>query len=403
MFLWFAAFLLTAPGLPGSAPPPAEPASVEPASAEPVSAEPVSAEEAVPQLTIERRVVEDDDEEGAPCRDAIEAQNWSEVITLCEALLDIREAALAEMDESSRDWGPTKENVETTRQNVDYAYRMQCEGAAQTQDWSSAIENCGPAAERYPDAFQFHLYLALGHQAAQDTEASVASFRAFLDGVQGNPEMAAQLGQQVAFAQKSLGIALLTTGDRTEAIPVLRDAAAANPGDGELQTRLGFALLEEGDQGGAEAALDAAISLNADNPQVLESIYQQIFRFGANSFNDQDHEAAIGRLTKYLSGQPDGEYATDAHFMVAEIAIRDNENALAMEHYRAFLERAPDDPRAADVNFRVGEYHFQRRECNTAERYYRRYMAQGGRSSQNAAYVEDILLDFEDGICEPGD
>ena len=89
--------------------------------------------------------------------------------------------------------------------------------------------------------------------------------------------------------------------------------------------------------------------------------------------------------------------------MVAEIAIRDNENALAMEHYRAFLERAPSDPRAADVNFRVGEYYFQRRDCNTAERYYRRYMAQGGRSGQNAAYVEDILLDFEDGICEPGD
>lgn len=393
MFLWFAASLLIAPGLSGSAP-----LSVESA---PVETSPV--EEAVPQLTIERRVVEDDDEEGAPCRDAIEAQDWSEVITLCEALLDIREAALAEMDESSRDWAPTKENVETTRQNVDYAYRMQCEGAAQAQDWSNAIENCGPAAERYPDAFQFHLYLALGHQAAQDTEASVASFRAFLGGVQGNPEMAAQLGQQVAFAQKSLGIALLTTGDRVGAIPVLRDAAAANPGDGELQTRLGFALLEEGDQGGAEAALDAAISLNADNPQVLESIYQQIFRFGANSFNDQDHEAAMVRLTKYLSGQPDGEYATDAHFMVAEIAIRDDENALAMEHYRAFLERAPDDPRAADVNFRVGEYYFQRRQCGAAERYYRRYMAQGGRSSQNAAYVEDILLDFEDGICEPGD
>lgn len=383
MFLWFAAFLLTAPGLPGL-----------PGSA-------LASAEAAPQLTIER-VVEDDDEEGAPCRDAIEAQDWGEVITLCEALLDVREAALAEMDESSRDWAPTKDNVETTKQNVDYAYRMLCEGAAQAQDWGSAIANCGPAAERYPEAFQFQLYLALGHQAAQDTEASVASFRAFLDGVQGNPEMAAQLAQQVAFAQKSLGIALLTTGDRAAALPVLRDAAAASPGDPELQTRLGLVLLEEDDEG-ADATLDTAIGLNADNPQVLESIYQEIFRFGANSFNEQEYAAAMARLTKYLSGQPDGEYATDAHFMVAEIAIRDNENALAMEHYRAFLERAPSDPRAADVNFRVGEYYFQRRDCNTAERYYRRYMAQGGRSGQNAAYVEDILLDFEDGICEPGD
>lgn len=384
MFLWFAAFLLTAPGLPGL-----------PGSA-------LASAEAAPQLTIER-VVEDDDEEGAPCRDAIEAQDWGEVITLCEALLDVREAALAEMDESSRDWAPTKDNVETTKQNVDYAYRMLCEGAAQAQDWGSAVANCGPAAERYPDAFQFQLYLALGHQAAQDTEASVESFRAFLDGVQGNPEMAAQLAQQVAFAQKSLGIALLTTGDTAAALPVLRDAAAASPGDPELPTRIGRVLLEGEDWEAGLATLDTAIGLNADNPQVLESIYQWIFRFGANSFNEQEYAAAMAGLTKYLSGQPDGEYATDAHFMVAEIAIRDNENALAMEHYRAFLERAPSDPRAADVNFRVGEYYFQRRDCNTAERYYRRYMAQGGRSGQNAAYVEDILLDFEDGICEPGD
>ncbi len=375
MSLWLVAPVLSALSLPAPVSEPAE-----------------STHGLTPQLTIERRVVQDDDEEGAPCREAREAENWAEVINLCGALMESR-------PEGHEDWG--EEGWETTKQNVDYAYRVQCEAAAQAQDWGGAIANCGPASERYPDAFQFHLYLALAHQSSQDAENAITEFRSFLSGVEGNPEMAAQLGPQVVFARSSLANALLSTGDSEAAIPLLREAAAGDPGNAEVRRNLMLALLEAGDFDGAEAAYQEAIALEPDNAQVSEVFFREVFRQGANSFNAQEYDAATASLTKYLAGLPDGEYATEAHWMVGEVAIRNNENGLALTHYRAFLERAPDDERAATVNYSVGMIYFNRSQCDTAQRYLRRFRRLAPRDP-NGALVDDILLDFEDGICEPG-
>lgn len=325
--------------------------------------------EATPQLTIERRVVEDDDPEGAPCREAIEAQNWGEVITLCEALMENR----PEGDEA---WG--EEGWGTTKQNVDYAYGVQCEAAANAQDWTATISTCGPAAERFPDAVLYLFYLGLAHQNGQDLPNAISAFEAFLGGVEGNAEMAAQLARQVDFARNSVESAQLA-----------------------VQRNLMLDLLREGNFDAAEDAYQKAIAAEPENTQLSEVFFREVFRQGANSFNAQEYGAATASLTKYLAGLPDGPYATEAHWMVAEIAIRDNENSLALTHYRAFLERAPDDERAATVNYSVGMIYFNRSQCDTAQRYLRRFRRLAP-SDPNGALVDDILLDFEDGICEPG-
>ena len=375
MSLWLVAPVLSALSLPA---PVAEPAE--------------STHGLTPQLTIERRVVQDDDEEGAPCREAAEAQNWAEVITLCGALMESR-------GEAHDAWG--EEGWATMKQNVDYAYSVQCEAAAQASDWAGVIANCGPASERNPENFQYHLPLALAHQASQDLPNAITALRAYLSGVEGNSEMAAQLAPRVLLARKRLGFALSQTGDRPGAIAVFQKAATDAPDDAEVRRSLMLALLEAGDFDGAEAAYQEAIALEPDNAQVSEVFFREVFRQGANNFNAQEYGAATASLTKYLAGLPDGEYATEAHWMVGEIAIRNNENGLALTHYRAFLERAPDDERAATVNYSVGMIYFNRSQCDTAQRYLRRFRRLAPRDP-NGALVDDILLDFEDGICEPG-
>ncbi len=326
-------------------------------------------------------------EQDEACEAAIESQVWEDVVEFCEPLL---------LDESHPDWDFFKENVDYAHQTIAYALQTQCVESAQASDWDTTLSACPPTVDAFPDFLAGHLFLGFAHQAKGDAELATGSFENFLAAADANPEMAAQLGEQIALAQKNVAISYLAAGKRVEAIPLLREVAAKDPTDAESSFRLGFALLQEKDTEGAEEAFSTVIALDPDIPQLPQVLHLA----GQLNFNAGDYAKADERLSRYLELEPDGERAADSHYMLGFIAGRDEDQSRMVGHYRSAVEGAPDDPRAKEANYSLGVITFNRNQCNSAQRYFTRFLRLAGNDSRRAD-VEDMLLDIEDGLCEP--
>ena len=215
-------------------------------------------------------------------------------------------------------------------QTVNYAYSLQCQPAFEAQQWDSVIAYCQMAVEANPGAFIMNYFLGVAHQTKQDWANTAVNFAAFLDGVRGNSEAASQLGDQVATAQRSGGIAYARAGAMQDAIPLLQAAARASGTDVEVHYRLAVALLSTGDSAGAERAFSVVID-NAPNP-----IASVLFLAGQLNYNAGDYAKADTRLTAYLANAGGDRGVPDAHFMLAQ-ALQGSDEDRAVTHYQGFL------------------------------------------------------------------
>lgn len=324
------------------------------------------------------------------CEAAIESQVWEDVIRDCEPLLSTH-------DESHPSWEFYKENVDYAHTTINYQNQQQCMESAQSGAWDTTLTACPAILGVAPDFFVAHLFLGFAHQAKGDGAAAVSSFEEFLAAADANPEMAAQLGDQINLARRTVAIAKSEMGDRAAAIPLLRQVAEADPTDAEAHFRLGFALLQEDDNAGAEEMFSVVIDLNPDIPQLS----QVLFLTGQLEYNAQEFDSAAGRLNAYLEREAEGQYATEAHWMLGFIAGQNNDQRGMMRHYGAALAADPNNPNARDANYSLGVIAFNGGQCSTAERYFRAFLRLAGGDSR-AADVEDMILDIEDGVCEGG-
>ncbi len=337
-------------------------------------------------LTALPALAQDDDDPFAPCIEAAEARDWDAVVEICPAMLIDPEAE-------------AHESYDLMLQNVDYGYQALCTEAATASDWNKTLRACGPALEAYPEFFTFHLFLGMAHESGGENLMEAAeSYQAFLEGAANNPEMAAQLGDQIALAERNTALLLLRLEDQEAAIPFLRKAIARNPEDSELHFRLGFALLQQGNTEGAEEEFSVVIDQAPDIPQ----LGNVTFLAGQINYNARNDDRAADQLGKYVRLYPEGEHTVDSRWMLGYIALRNENDSDAIPHFRAFLEVAPDgDSRIVEANYLLGTITFQRNQCDTAQRYYQRFLRLTP-NDPRAAEVREILLDIEDGLCEPG-
>jgi len=269
--------------------------------------------------------------------------------------------------------------------------------SAQAGPWDTTLPACPAILEVAPDLFVAHLFLAFAHQRTGNQEQAIRSCQEFLSAADANPEMAAQLGEQIAMARRTVAIARSEMGDRAAAIPLFRQVAEADPSDAEAHFRLGYALLQEDDDAAAEESFAAVIALNPDIPQLP----QVLFLAGQLAYNAQEFDSAAERLNRYLEAEPEGQYATEVHWMLGFIAGRSTDENGMMRHYGAALQADPNNPNARDANYSLGVIAFNRAQCNTALRYFQAFMRLA-RGDSRAADVEDMILDIEDGVCEGG-
>ncbi len=335
---------------------------------------------ALPGATPEAAAQEVDPQKAAACMQAVDGANYEQVLASCPEVLE----TLPEDHPYYAHWSQT----------VQYAYSLQCEPAAKAQQWDSVITYCQLAVEANPDAFILNYYLGLAYQTRQDWTNAALNFSAFLNGVRGNSQAASQLGQQIAVAQRSGGIAFARADALGDAIPLLEAAAAANGTDVEVHYRLGIARLSTGDSGGAERALSVVVD-HAPSP-----IASVLFLAGQLNYNAGDYGKADTRLSAYLAAAPEDRGVPDAHYMLAQ-ALQASDEDRALSHYRGFLEAAASgDQRIAEANYALGTIYFNRDDCGNAEQHYNRFMELAP-SHANVVQVTEILASIAEGGCQP--
>lgn len=328
---------------------------------------------------------EDDD----ACEAVIEAQDWEQVIALCEPLLAIH-------DENHRLFQFIGENVEYAHTTVNYANQQRCLQAAQGGDWDTTLDACPATIEAFPDFLVGHLFVGLAHNAKGATAEANASLERFVTVAGENPELAEQLKAQLALAQRTVALNNLEAGDAAAALPMLRAAAEGDPTDAEIHFRLGYALLQEDDPEGAQAAFNVVIELNPDIPQ----LGQVLFLAGQLAYNAQNYEEASSRLSAYLEREPEGDQVTEAHWLLGSMAARADQTNTAVTHFAAFLDGESSGERAALANYSLGTIYYNRNQCDRALTYYNRFIRLSPNAPQ-AADVRETILDIEDGLCEP--
>ncbi len=328
---------------------------------------------------------EDDD----ACEAVIEAQDWEQVIALCEPLLSIH-------DEGHRMFQFISENVEYAHTTLNYATQQRCLTSAQSGDWDTTLEACPTTIAAFPDFFVGHLFVGLAHNARGATAEANPALETFIAAAEASPD-AAQLGEQIALARRTVAMNRLEAGDTAGALPMLRAISASDPTDAEVHFRLGFALLGEDDPEGAREAFDAVISLDPDIPQ----LGQVLFLAGQLAYNAQAYDEASARLTAYIERSPDGDQVTEAHWLLASMAARNDQTGAAVTHFTAFLEDESSGERAALANYSLGTIYFNQNQCNRAATYYNRFLRLAP-GDPKVGDVQETLLDIEDGLCEPG-
>ncbi len=321
-----------------------------------------------------------DPQKAAACMQAVDGADYEAVLAACPEVLE----TLPEDHPYYAHWSQT----------VQYAYSQKCEPAAQAQQWDSVITYCQMAVQANPGAFILNYYLGLAYQSKQDWVNTATNFSAFLGGVRGNSEAASQLGQQIAVARRSGGIAYARVNAMEDAIPLLEAASSASGTDVEVHYRLGVARLSTGDSAGAERALSVVIE-HAPNP-----IPSVLFLAGQLNYNAGDYAKADARLSAYLAAAPQDRGAPDAHYMLAQ-ALQASDEDRALSHYQGFLGAATaGDERIAEANFALGTIFYNRDDCGNAEQHYNRFMELAP-GHANGAQVTEILASIAEGGCQP--
>ena len=252
-----------------------------------------------------------------------------------------------------------------------------CEAAAQVSDWEAAVTHCETAILALPDSFGIHYFLGFAHQARESWAEAAAAFDSFLAAAEPSPGAATRLGDQIALAVRSGGIAWFRAGRPERALPLLQRAAEADPADAEVLFWLGVGLFGQGDAQAAEAAFSAVV-------RKAPQISQALFFLGQLRYDAGDHEEARARLDAYLAAAPEGSFRADAHWMAGSMALRSADsaeaeeravNGAAVHHFSALLEAEPDGPRAAVAHYFLGTIAADREDCDAARRHYGRFLA----------------------------
>lgn len=322
-----------------------------------------------------------DPQKAAACMQAVDGADYGQVLAACPEVL----AVLPEDHPYFAHWSQT----------VNYAYSLQCEPAAQAQQWDNVIAYCQMAVEANPAAFILNYYLGLAYSTKQDWPNAAVNYSAFLNGISGNRDAASQLGDQIAVAQRAGGIAYARANAQQDAIPLLQAASRADGTDVEVHFRLGRALLATGDAAGAERALTVVLD-NTTNP-----IPAVLFLAGQLNYNAGDYAKADARLSAYLEAAAGDRGVPDAHYMLAQ-ALQSSEEDRAVTHYQGFLQSvAAGDARTADANFALGTIFYNRDDCQSAEQHYQA-MLEAAPDHANAAQVTEILTAIAEGGCPSG-
>lgn len=96
-----------------------------------------------------------------------------------------------------------------------------------------------------------------------------------------------------------------------------------------------------------------------------------VYAAAFNAYTEENFEGAKSALEKYIHQYQDGRYAIDAHFYLADIALKNKVYEEAFPHYVYVVNRAPNKY-AEEATLELARiYYFQKTDYDSAAKYYR--------------------------------
>lgn len=307
-----------------------------------------------------------------------------------------------------------------------------CERAAQAADWEAAVTECEAALAAFPESFGIHYFLGFAYEARESWSRAAAAFAAFLEAVREREDAGSRFGEQIARAARREALSRYRAGEYAAAVPLLREAAGADPADAESAFFLGMALLEQGAAEEAEEAFLGVIEVSPGTPPPH-------FFVGRFRYEVGDYAAAETHLLRFLEIAPESPLAADALWMAGSVALRESAGdpapadaaaegaeeapaeatdeaeaepapgppaepmsparTRAGERFRRFLELEAEGDRAAAAHYFLGAFAADGSDCEGAEHHYRRFLELApdhGQAEEVRRYLRETAA-----ACEP--
>jgi tetratricopeptide (TPR) repeat protein len=272
------------------------------------------------------------------------------------------------------------------------------QAAVKKGDMDAAIVAFEKAVSANPDLFASHYYLGFAYQSKRNYQKTAQSFTAFLAKAPDDPKAA----EMVAHATRQGGLAWARTKTPAKAIPYLEKAAAAKPNDKEVHYYLGIALMRNNQEAKAEQHFSKVIQLD---PQLPRPYYFA----GRIAFNAENWRESQRLLNKFLQLKPDDAFASDAHFMLGSVAVRQAEgmadpsaqHMAAKTHLSKFLEAKPNAPQSPQAHYILGSLAAQSEDTETAIAHFQKYLKLQPAGPQ-ADEVKKFLAELSEGEEEEG-
>ncbi len=164
-------------------------------------------------------------------------------------------------------------------------------------------------------------------------------------------------------AQLSIGLAHQALEQDDKAVAVFKSVVQKYPASPEAKQALKFIQNSYIDRGLTDS-LDRFYRDNPNSNLQMNSQDSLMYISAFNNYKKNDCKAAISSLEKYLAKYPNGYFAVDANFYLAECEVKSGMNARAGQHYNYVISKSPNQhmekalKTSAELYFQDKDYNF---------------------------------------------
>lgn len=254
---------------------------------------------------------------------------------------------------------------------------------------SEAIATLRKGYDLNPSDVQVQLYLAQAYLAANRAAEGAALL--------GKVNAAGLPKEQQSFFQQLQAKALAESGQGDRAVAALAKAAAADPGDANLQYQYGAMALNAGDIAAAVSALEKAARL-APNDNAKTKLYVQALVRQARESGGAANDAIYARAAEAARGLVARDGSFDNHLLLGETQLGAKQYEAAVA---SFKQAEAKDPAHWLPHFYAGQAQTQLGRFGEAEASLKKGLTEAARGDEKArlwrqlGFVYEKMKNFE--------
>ncbi|RFM27572.1 tetratricopeptide repeat protein [Deminuibacter soli] len=243
---------------------------------------------------------------------------------------------------------------------ADYALYQKAVIAGAANHFSEKINLMQSVAQRYPSSgliADANLEIANTHIASENFDAAIAP----LNKVLADPKASSIKPE----AYLKLGVAYFNLNKNDEALANFKKLVAAYPNSPESDAAVDYVrniFISEQKTG-------EFVSFMRQNGKNVSYSEEDSLTYAAAliPYNNNDQATALQTLESYTTKFPDGRYALDANFQVAELYNTRKDFVNALKHYEAVNAKAPNKYAEQSVLQTARIYYFEKKDYAKAE------------------------------------